>query len=205
MFLQASSFPSPGSWYYVVMTWDGTNFKLYIDGTATTNGIYTGFDACQQYTGSLVFGQDQDCMGGCFNSAQNLHMEQDCVAIYRRAWPSGAILSMKSASSLDANEADLHALWTHRGGIDQSGNGNSATIKSAGSTCSPTPAPTPEPTATQCDSKGWVFPSSQTSYFFKTSNNFVLPQHFTVETWIKPLSTGGNFASWMSHFDTGNF
>ena len=65
----------------------------------------------------------------------------------------------------------------------------------------PTLRPSSSPTA-GCEMRGWVFPPSQTSYFFKTAHTFVLPQTFTIETWIKPYSISSALA-WMTHYDTG--
>ena len=47
--------------------------------------------------------------------------------------------------------------------------------------------------------KSWVYPDQQTNYYFATSNNFVLPLNFTIETWFKPYTTAnswGGFLSW---------
>jgi len=41
----------------------------------------------------------------------------------------------------------------------------------------------------------WVFPSNQNSYYFSSADNFVLPNVFTIETWIKPYSTSSAY-SW---------
>ena len=38
----------------------------------------------------------------------------------------------------------------------------------------------------------WVYPSDQTSYYFSTTSHFVLPNKFTIETWVKPYSTSSS-------------
>ena len=93
-----SSFPSTGEWHYAVVTWTGSAYKYYMNGALLPQSDKSyDYPFCQAYTGSLVFGQDQDSLGGSFNSADNLPMEQDAVAIYSRAWTAGersAIMSL---------------------------------------------------------------------------------------------------------------
>ena len=36
---------STHTWYHISLTWDGTNYVVYIDGTAKATGSYTGFSA----------------------------------------------------------------------------------------------------------------------------------------------------------------
>ena len=49
----------------------------------------------------------------------------------------------------------------------------------------------------------WQFPSSQTSYYFATATDFVLPSQWTIETWVKPTDllcsgAGGDYCYWLS-------
>ena len=125
-------------WYYVVVTSDGPSMVVYINGKATTNGIYidsnfasTGNNWCGDTTGSLVFGQDQDSVGGGFQAYQALGMEQDTVAIYSKAWSASAVQTAKAA--VDTSDANLYALWTGTSGTDLTGHGNTATIVFDGS------------------------------------------------------------------------
>ncbi|MEN8203470.1 MAG: DUF2341 domain-containing protein, partial [Bacteroidota bacterium] len=36
---------SADSWYHVVLTWDGSNYEVYVDGTSSASGTYTGLGA----------------------------------------------------------------------------------------------------------------------------------------------------------------
>ncbi|MHA2274312.1 MAG: DUF2341 domain-containing protein [Candidatus Kariarchaeaceae archaeon] len=33
------------TWYHVVLTWDGTNYEIFVDGVSKANGTYTGFSS----------------------------------------------------------------------------------------------------------------------------------------------------------------
>ena len=39
----------PSQWYYVVLTYDGTNYVVYVDGTSATSGTYTGLTALHSF------------------------------------------------------------------------------------------------------------------------------------------------------------
>ena len=68
-------FDTANIWYYAVVTWDGSDMATYVNGEATTEGVYNSFD-CEVYTGCLVFGQDQDSLGGGFEADSVGGMEQ---------------------------------------------------------------------------------------------------------------------------------
>merc|ERR1711965_853544 len=110
----------------MVVTWDGSSMNIYLNGETTTSGIVTSF--CGTHTGCLVFGQDQDSLGGGFQSWQAIGMEQDTIAIYSTAWSASAVQAAKT--SVDTTDPDLYALWDDSSGTDATGNGNTATISS---------------------------------------------------------------------------
>ena len=114
--------------HHVIVTWNGEEMNVYIDGLETTSGIHSSF--CGSYTGSLVFGQEQDSVGGGFQESQSLGMEQSAVAIYNKAWAPSEIPTSKTFVNI--SDPSLYALWTTASGIDETGNGNTATINSYG-------------------------------------------------------------------------
>ena len=66
-------------------------------------------------------------------------MEQDTIAIYSTSWESNDITGPKDC--VDTTDPELYALW-YDSGLDETGNGNDATVatsgKAAGVTCSGT-------------------------------------------------------------------
>ena len=148
----SSMFPVANVWYYAVVTYDGSSTVAYVDGVVSSAGNYASF--CGTYTGSLVFGQEQDSLGGGYDANQACGLEQDTVAIYSTAWSSSEIISDKNY--VDTTDNDLYALWIggDLSGTDQTGNGNVAYITSSSgtttgiTTAAATPTPTQSPTAT---------------------------------------------------------
>jgi hypothetical protein len=54
---------STGTWYYVVGNWDGSNYKLYVDGVERDTGAYTGsqtYSGTQSILGNRAGGDDFD-------------------------------------------------------------------------------------------------------------------------------------------------
>lgn len=75
-----------GAWHHLAVTWtnEGVDSKLrfYIDG-AWAGASVAGFAAGEQITpGTLVFGQEQDLLGGGFDPQQRLIGALDTVVIY---------------------------------------------------------------------------------------------------------------------------
>jgi hypothetical protein len=40
---------TPNTWYHIVLTWDGTNYIVYVDGVPKANGSYTGLTALHTF------------------------------------------------------------------------------------------------------------------------------------------------------------
>ena len=116
-------------WYYVVITWDGSDMTVYVNGSPTTSGIEDSF--CGDYTGSLVFGQKQESVGGGFTASSNAKMALDTVAIYSTD-NAGSVSTDASTNSVDVSAPNLYALWVggDNTGLDESGNGNDCTVSS---------------------------------------------------------------------------
>lgn len=70
-----------GNFHHVVVTWKATdsNTKMYIDGVLLTTTVSTPSNLADG--GALVLGQDQDSLGGGFNSNQSLDGILDEVRI----------------------------------------------------------------------------------------------------------------------------
>ena len=119
MLLTESGFDTTGVWIYVVVTWDGSSMTVYSDGSVASAYVYSNF--CGTYTGTLVVGQEQDAVGGSFDSGQAADMIVDTVAVYNTAWSASDVTSDKTCVDLDAT--DLYAVWSGEDSDDLSGNG----------------------------------------------------------------------------------
>ncbi len=89
---------SDNEWHHFVWTWDGdTNTAiLYRNGLLVSSlvmggsvGVPIDIDA-----GGLLLGQEQDCVGGCFNSSQTVQGSLDDVQIYRRVLNSAEVTAV---------------------------------------------------------------------------------------------------------------
>ena len=182
--IDSSAFTSTTSWHYVVLTWDGNSLILYVDGDVTTNGINADFADCNQYTGRLMFGQDGD-----FTAGSNLGMEQDTVAIYNRAWANSEVFYGRRYVISDGR--DLYALWRDSSGKDSTDNNFGATIWASSSGRGITESINFDgwSHSSSVTSISWIFPSTQSTYYFSSANNFALSSKYTIETWIRPYST----------------
>jgi PKD repeat protein/sugar lactone lactonase YvrE len=74
-----------GAWRHVAITWQsaGGAFTLYRDGVAVTSGTLAA-GTTMGASGILVFGQDQDSLGGGFDFNQVYRGDLDGVSIYDR-------------------------------------------------------------------------------------------------------------------------
>jgi len=75
---------SLGTWHHMVASTSGGTVKVFHDGVEAYTSTF-----CGESTGSLMFGEEQDCRGGCFEAnSEGTGMYLDTVAIYSTAWAS---------------------------------------------------------------------------------------------------------------------
>jgi hypothetical protein len=74
-----------GRWHHVATTWESStgNLQVFVDGMPRfTTTLAQG--ATLPSGGTLVLGQEQDCLNGCFELNQHFHGEMDEVALFDR-------------------------------------------------------------------------------------------------------------------------
>ena len=131
MLLSTGLFPESDVWYYVAVTYDGEEMEVFLNGEFTTADLDYPF--CGGHEGSLVIGQEQDALGGGFDVSQNTPMLLHAMAIHNQALDSSKITASKKRPNSGTGDASLHALWVNSG-VDETGNGNAATVVSNSST-----------------------------------------------------------------------
>jgi CUB/sushi domain-containing protein len=74
-----------GAWHHVAVTWESTtgDTRLYVDGALAFMGTLSAGGVIDP-GGTLILGQEQDCVGGCVDPAQRFIGDLDEVAIYDR-------------------------------------------------------------------------------------------------------------------------
>jgi hypothetical protein len=83
----------PQTWYHIALTWDGTNYVVYVDGVAKANGLYTGLTALNTFadignTGNTS-SRDTEAFDGLF----------DDVRIYNQALTADEVLDLFNEKS----------------------------------------------------------------------------------------------------------
>lgn len=75
-----------GRWHQVATTWQSStgDVRVFVDGVSMF-GATLAQGATLPSGGTLVLGQEQDCLGGCFELSQQFHGELDEVALFDRA------------------------------------------------------------------------------------------------------------------------
>jgi hypothetical protein len=88
-----------GKWHHIAVTWQSLNgeVKLYKDGALVFTGTLAVGKPISQ-GGSLVFGQEQDAVGGAFDVSQAYEGIIDEVVIYKRALRADEVF--KSVNSI---------------------------------------------------------------------------------------------------------
>ena len=72
-------------WHHVALTRTGSTASLYLDGTALGSPVSVGNDTLEIDPSGLIFGQDQDTLGGGFAQDQSWAGAMDNLCIYNRA------------------------------------------------------------------------------------------------------------------------
>jgi hypothetical protein len=86
----ASTFPADsriedGTWHHVAVLRSGSTTRLYLDGSAFGAEIAIDPDLLQIDPGGMIFGQDQDTLGGDFEANSAWAGAMDNLRIYNRA------------------------------------------------------------------------------------------------------------------------
>ncbi len=79
-----------GAWRHLAFTREGSMGSLYLDGMFRGSNTFPVGPLDLDPTG-LMLAQEQDCLGGCFNSSQAFSGRMDEVTIYDRALSDGEI------------------------------------------------------------------------------------------------------------------
>ncbi len=137
--IQASfTLPNPINndvWHHLVLVRDDTHdtMSLYLDGQVVGEPVAGALSPIRVNPNGLVIGQDQDSVGGDFNTSQALYGNLDELAIWRRVLTADQIAKIYAAGII-GNEADLAAYYpfNEMGGdiaVDRSANGRNGVIK----------------------------------------------------------------------------
>ena len=119
-FSDATEFPI-NKWFHVVYTKQGSSSSIYLDGTLI-NTLTVADYVVMADTDGVIIGQDQDSVGGTFDSTQSLNGDIDSFRIYDRALSSAEIQALYE---LDDKLADgLVARYEFEGDADDSSGNN---------------------------------------------------------------------------------
>ncbi len=83
-----------GLWHHIALTRTGNTARLYVDGTAVGGSIAVLGDALDIDPGGLIFGQDQDVLGGGFQATDAWDGAMDNLRIYGRALSAAEIQTL---------------------------------------------------------------------------------------------------------------
>lgn len=102
-----------GKWHHVCVTWDASSatYKLYKDGALAASGETSG--NLITGGGSLVFGQDQDAVGGGFKQAESFAGQLTGINLWDHVITDAEISEL--AKSCSAGEGNLVAMATLAG------------------------------------------------------------------------------------------
>ena len=119
LLLQAAGFATANEWHHVVVTYDRHVLSIHDNGELNMRLLVGEY--CGDYTGSLVFGQEQDSLGGEFTWSQGAPMLLDTVAIYSRAFDESE-RTTTGKTCVDMTDPNLVNLWSgYSRGADQIG------------------------------------------------------------------------------------
>lgn len=86
-------------WHQVTITRKGNKASLYIDKVKIGNDISVDTKVLQIDANGLIIGQDQDCLGGCFQAGENWNGLLDELCIYDEAFDQSNIDDLYSTST----------------------------------------------------------------------------------------------------------
>ena len=139
----ASSLLADGGTHRFSLTWDNRAYVIYIDGAAVGSGTHTSTATSLNAGGTLIIGQEQDSIGGSFNSGQILRGAVGDVRIFNDVRTAEEIAASAFAPLADpVNEQGLVSNWQvtatsiANGALVDAHGGTAMTI-AAGSTAAP--------------------------------------------------------------------
>ncbi len=94
------------NWHFFAWTLSGSDETVYLDGTAVGTHTRSSASAIQIGAGGLMVGQEQDCVGGCFDSSQLFSGSLDEMMIYHKALDSGQLAAIMSRTRADCPSCD---------------------------------------------------------------------------------------------------
>jgi len=89
-----------GAWHHIAFAREGSTVRLYIDGVLLDSGTFP-VGSLDIRPGGMVLGQDQDCVGGCFDPNQAFDGLIDELEIFNRALEAWEIQAIFDAGSAD--------------------------------------------------------------------------------------------------------
>jgi len=117
-----------GKWHHVAFTWRNSDdqMKLYKDGVLAFTGTLASTSLEQG--GTFVVGQDQDSMGGGFQTTQAFNGNLDDLAIFNTVMTEEAIVRYMNEGGITRDsELALYYNFNAGGAGDQSGGGDTLT------------------------------------------------------------------------------
>ncbi|ETR71400.1 MAG: hypothetical protein OMM_02514 [Candidatus Magnetoglobus multicellularis str. Araruama] len=120
------------NWHYVVITKDSQTVKLYIiDCEKIGNDITLPKNSINIDQGGLIIGQDQDSVGGSFETNQGWEGKIDELCFYNRALSESEVLQIynQSTKHIYLNEGLIAHYEFENNPNDSSGNENNGTEK----------------------------------------------------------------------------
>lgn len=176
-------------WYHMVVTVDSDGATTtYANGEVipTTWSDYN-VDFCGDYSGHLVFGQEQDAFLGGFDANQAFDGLIDTVAVYSGAWTQGDIPANKPVG-VNLTNVDLYALYSgYTKGRDLVGSNDAMLWLYKFADGMPDNEANPHTldmvSPSSVGGVAWDFPANQIVNYLQS--NFTLPSgSFTFEFWV---------------------
>jgi len=87
-----------GEWHHMALTRSGDSLRLYLEGSASGSAVTQQPDPLAVDPGGLIFGQDQDSVGGDFEADEVWAGAVDNLRIYDRALSAGEIRLLSQES-----------------------------------------------------------------------------------------------------------
>jgi len=84
-FFEGDNFVSDRNWHFIVLVKEGNMVSFYVDGIPHGVAVDIGAKTLQVDTNGFILGQDQDCVGGCFNADQTWNGLIDDFKIFNKA------------------------------------------------------------------------------------------------------------------------